>query len=219
MKKLAVIGLSVLALATWSGAALAQTRDFTKGTFAIGAERMSGFIHGKATTERNTPVGKVSASRSEDRFSLMGMETTGPWNLPRIGLDYFIIDHLSLGGTLYVGTGNDVTNVLFAPRVGYAIMFNDTVGLWPRGGIGYFHHSFSDNNGDDNNHFFNLDLECHLVIAFANGFGMTIGPVIDLSFQGSGTTTANLGPVGRPQNDYDQSYTSFGLDLGIFGWL
>ncbi|HVU01168.1 MAG TPA: hypothetical protein VHE30_05425 [Polyangiaceae bacterium] len=228
MRSLGFVALSTLALVSLSGVARAQSKDFEKGTFAISMERLSGFNHVKSSTTVNTPGGDVTTSTSADRFMLMGMEASSPADLPRVGLDYFIIDKLSLGGTLFIGYSSATTNlgglgnanasatdILFAPRVGYAVMFNDTIGVWPRGGFSYFHRSIDPDNGpSDSAYYLALNLEAPFIFGLANGFAITAGPAVDVSLTGSATThNANVSV------DRDISYFSFGLFAGFLAWF
>ena len=77
------------------------------------------------------------------------------------GVDYFVIDHLSIGGeVLFAITGSSVTHHRrnqpdvtndgqggthfgILPRVGYDIPIGDKFSLWPRGGLGFIHSSYS----------------------------------------------------------------------------
>src|SRR6185503_15220765 len=109
----------------------------------------------------------VSNSNGITTVAFLGNETLAPvggvasgvYQAPRIGFDYFIINGLSLGGSFTIvsistdaGSGTDI---LFAPRVGYAYMFSDMFGIWPRGGFSYWHQSVDpDGPGDQSAHAF-----------------------------------------------------------------
>jgi hypothetical protein len=78
---------------------------------------------------------------------------TNIWFAP--SADYFVIDHLSIGGlieitstsssqttTLFASTSTTVslpttTNVTVVPRVGWMFAVTDRFGIWPRAGLGY----------------------------------------------------------------------------------
>lgn len=205
---LAVLTLSL----TVAAPAAAQYGHYDAGSVVLSAERLTGFTHTRAS------VGNVDGDY--DHISVMGRVATSPADIPRVGLDVFVINHLSLGGTLMIDHrsgdaqlggfnlgGGSTTDVLFQPRIGYLLMFSRVVGFWPRGGFSYFHRSYD--NGDA--HYIAVNLEAPFVIDFTGGFGMTVGPTLDVSLDGS------YDPDGGPSQDL--SYTSFGIELGLLGWL
>ena len=86
------------------------------------------------------------------------------------GVDYFVIDHLSIGGeVIFALTGDSVTthnprtgadttrdapdgsgvHLGIMPRVGYDIPLSAMFSIWPRGGIGWRHASFSGGGAAD----------------------------------------------------------------------
>src|ERR1044071_660526 len=102
-----------------STTALAASGPMPQGTFAIGAERITGVFHG---TFKNDPF--PGDNPPGDNASVTGVEFLGSgvfaganagggftvgdsrnmFAIPRVGFDYFIIDGLSLGGSLSVVT-------------------------------------------------------------------------------------------------------------------
>lgn len=208
----------------------AESGPMPQGTFTVGAERLTGIVHG---TAKNDPFpGQNPNAGDEDgitSFALLGNGTFPPddsrsmFFMPRVGFDYFIIDGLSLGGSLTFisisdndeDSANDftVTNFLFAPRVGYAYMFGDVVGIWPRGGISYVHGSVDpDQGGGSSSHYFAFEVDVPLVIAPVKNFGITVGPLFDVTLGGS--QTERLPP---PDHTRDASLVMFGLSAGIMG--
>jgi hypothetical protein len=148
-----------------------------------------------------------------------------PFDVPRLGFDVFVIDHLSIGGSLGWASssydndppgggapfGNEADGYsafTIQPRVGYAYMFSDVFGIWPRGGIGY--HSFNIDNWQDENGW-SLGVECMFPIAPVPHFGFLVGPSFDIDLTG---TRDRVGELER-----DRTYRSFGLQIGIFGWI
>lgn len=85
--------------------------------------------------------------------------------------DYFVIDHLSIGGLLELASTSgsvDVpinatgatqnfnlpttTNFTLLPRIGYMIsLANDRFGIWPRGGLGYASRQVASGNVNNSN--------------------------------------------------------------------
>jgi hypothetical protein len=123
------------------------------------------------------------------------------------GIDYFVIDHLSIGGEVLLaftgtsvthhqpgrpdttGDGQGGTHFGLLPRVGYDVPIGDKFSLWPRGGIGFIHSGYSGNNQPDNSGtawLFYADVYfCfHLVPNFFFG----VGPGLTASLSSSQTT-------------------------------
>lgn len=111
------------------------------------------------------------------------------------GADYFVIDHLSIGGeVLFAITGTSVTRHVpngadrtddgpggthfgFMPRIGYDIPIGSMFSIWPRGGIGWRHASFSGGGIADfslSAWFFYADVP--FMFHFAEHFFAGIGP-------------------------------------------
>jgi hypothetical protein len=148
-----------------------------RGSVAISAERLLGVYVLNAEVEQNGTatfggpgggaVVNINRKIESDTttFVLLGNDdAAGPASLPRLAVDFFVIDGLSIGGSLLywhdsqendtTGTNQgpggggpnpidrvhvetDRTTWGIAPRVGYAYMFTPTLGIWPRGGFSY----------------------------------------------------------------------------------
>jgi hypothetical protein len=203
----------------WSGAASAQVFG-NRGDAAFGAERLMG-VHSDHVFQDAGP-GDPGLNYDVTTFGLgwFGHATATPFDVPRIAFDYFIADHWSLGGALAYQTTNVTTNnggngfgpdgseFLFAPRVGYAHMFGRVVGIWPRAGLTY--HSETQNNVDTINGFA-LGIEAQFVFVPAQHFAILLGPSFDADF--TGNNKPNQGP------QVDHGYRSFGLQVGLLGWI
>jgi hypothetical protein len=208
-----------------SGAAVAQEFG-AKGDLAFGAERLFG-IQG-THTYRERPVADQPDIENDYTTISFGWRPANPefspFDAPRLAFDVFIIDHLSLGGALGYSSvsaegtngapgpqfGDDATysSFIFAPRVGYAFMFSQVVGLWPRGGFAYHSRSLED---DHSEYGLSFGVDAMLVIAPVRHFGFLIGPSFDIDF--AGERDPDNGP------DVDRRFRSFGLQAGLFGWL
>ena len=230
-------GLSLsAAAATLLSVGAAHAQDFgVQGTFAIGAERLMGFA---VSTELEEDENDNERKSKNTSFYFLGSGTDpllgAPiWVSPRIGFDYFVIDSLSIGGSLvYVSNSGQVETTpaggqttdadrssnafLISPRVGYAYMFSEMVGIWPRGGFTYVTGG-SDNGVKSNRNVFALSIEGMLTIVPVPHAGFIVGPTLDFPFAGSGEDDPT-GPA--PATDIDKyRVTTFGIQAGIFVWF
>ena len=206
-----------LGIATFGAATRAEAQQLgSQGDAIFAAERIFG-IRGERQTIDN-PAPQEDSEVDATTISLGFAQQLTPYNMPRIGFDYMAFDFpLSLGGALAYSNidaenedGDDagVTDFLVAPRVGYLFMFNNVIGIWPRGGLAY--HSRSIDDAYDASAFA-LNLECMFPIVIAPHFGVLVGFTFDQSLSG------NLDPEDGP--DRDIMWRSIGLQAGLFGWL
>ena len=187
----------------------------SKGDAILGAERVFG-IRGEAESYDN-PAPEEDTEISTTTISLGWAQSRTPYNVPRVGFDYMIIDKLSIGGALLyssmdaeVEDGPEIGRTDFGilPRVGYLHMFGRVVGIWPRGGIGYYSTSFQN---DDDAHVIPFYAECMFPIVLAPHFGVLAGFSFDQSL--TGTFDPDNGP------EVDMMMRSIALQVGLFGWL
>jgi hypothetical protein len=139
----------------------------------------------------------------------------GLFDVPRLGVDVFIVDRLSLGGSLGFYSydpdtnsddSDEISGFLFAPRVGYVIPFNQKWGFWPRGGFTYVSQEISGPSARDRNQFA-LSLEGLFYFMPAPNVGFTASPVFDFGL------TGEYRPV---TTDLDYEERLFGIALGLF---
>lgn len=204
-------GLVALSVLLVSSGALAQDKLGQPMDVVLGIERAFGFYTGESSYDPD-PGEETEVDRQG--FSL-GWSHTGqpfPFWAPRFGFDIFVIESLSVGGSFgIVSQDNDDDGpdddddgrggFLFAPRVGYFIDFGEYFGFWPRGGF-----TFYDLDDPDQSQGL-LTLEAYFTFAPRDGFGFSFGPVIDLGF------------TGETGDDVDLREKSFGVAIGMFGWL
>jgi hypothetical protein len=193
------IGLALVAwlsLLSWSRDACAQELG-SKGNLAFSAERLFGLYFDHQSWER----GQLDAERDLVVFGLSWQPAVSPLTVPRLGVDYFIDEHLTLGGNLgmfVLGGDGDDTGILFGARVGYALRLSHEIAFWPRGGITFA--------SAGENHVFAINLEGMFTLAPADNWAVLLGPVLDLGLAGE-------------SGEDDYSEILFGVMVGMIGWF
>jgi hypothetical protein len=220
MRKLIGV-LSFSAMMLGGSSAFAQAQPMGKsGTFVFGAERLFAFYKANVSFENQ--------NGDEDDWDQSGLgfgwgAVSYPFNVPRLGFDYFVIDQLSLGGVLGYAEysenddnrNTDYEAFILAFRVGYFIGFSDVFGFWPRGGFTY--HSLS-REGDRNDEWgMGLTLEANFTISPVEHFAFMAGPTFDMDFMGK--RECGGGGPNAPDEDCKMRYRSFGLQVGLLGWF
>ena len=244
-------GLCAAVCSTFSFTALAQDalpeNLGNPGTFALSAERLMGVAFERYKLEDSEAGVTTTDTTSQTVVALLGVApTTGLSTslglIPRLGFDYFPIKGLSLGTSLiYIassgkdkvelsGGGIDSSEetdlpkdstLLFHPRVGYAIAFNDTVAVWPRLGLTYLHgktkYEPDQPGADDVEYIINstaLTLEGFLALSPVNHFAILVGPFADIGVGGKRKTKS-----GGDETEIDSRLSSFGIALNLTGFL
>lgn len=73
--------------------------------------------------------------------SISGVDGSSSTIVLRPGLDYFVIDHLSIGaftGIEYTSSpGSSTTRYAIGPRVGYDIPLSERFSIWPKAGLSF----------------------------------------------------------------------------------
>lgn len=210
-------GLSALAV-SWSGEAHAQATG--QGTLAVGIERVFGIV--------GTSTDRDGNERSNTHLSFLydGAQfgADRAYDRPRVAVDYFIIDNLSLGGALGFYTisaevedddAGEGSGFLFSPRVGYMVGINERLGFWPRGGFTFVQDSVEGPGGGDvTDSASALSVEAPLYIGLAQSIAMHVALTIDLGI--GGEEEADLGGI---NTNIDEEHTQFGLQLGMTGFF
>lgn len=148
--------------------------------------------------------------------------------------DYFVVDHLSIGGIFQIAstsgsqevrltTGSSVTsdvptvtNLSLVPRVGYMFAPSDRWGIWPRLGFGYTSNASVSGSGNDatTTKFSGpiLNLDVGVLYRFNEALFFRLAP--DLAF-GVGNSLS----ISRSGTSLSASseYLHFGLNAGIGG--
>jgi len=188
------------------------------------------------------------ASLSSTTVGLFGLNSDGPLgatrsslaSVPRLALDFLPVRGFSLGGSFVFLTRSgetdlegsttvqpDVTHgmLVFYPRVGYAIAFNETVGFWPRAGVAYERDWVTTKAPDPtvgtveetrSASFTNIVLEGVFFVSPMEHFALVGGPYGEIGVAGSSDMETN------DPNATDESIgakmTSFGLWVGVVGY-
>ena len=214
----------------------AQDRFGTAGQFAISAERITSINHSSRKTEDDES--DVTVTTSTTNIALLtnpvGGFTTG-YSFPRLAGDYFVTDGLSVGAAIGVfstsfsseteidgeseeSDGPTSSGVLVAPRVGYAFMFGDNIGLWPRGGVTYIGAGSEQEDGDESStRLFALSVEAPFVFVPVPHVAFLAGPALDLGLSGSDETDPDA--AGAPNQETEYKITDFGLHVGMTAYF
>jgi hypothetical protein len=174
-----------------------------EGNLAFGAERLFGLYlevrsidEGPVEIDRDTTVIGIGWGLGAE-YALL--------TIPRLGIDYFLTDNLTLGGSFGLASVSvesfDYIGFLLAGRVGYALRLSHEITFWPRGGL-----TFSTVAGDADVNVFALTFEGMFTFAPADNWAFLAGPVLD------------LGVVGEFE-EADYSEILFGIMFGIEGWV
>jgi hypothetical protein len=172
-------------------------------SIAISGERLTTFSHtsisGDVPDEDHTSVA-LFARHTEEM----------PFQLPRLALDGFLTQSLTLGGSLSFGSYSfdpgDVDVFTLQPRVGYVVPIGGSVDFWLKGGLSYY----SIDSGAVEESGLGLSGAFDFVIDLAPNFGISLGPSIDFGI---------IGERSSPAGDVDVKYTTLALNLGLVGWL
>lgn len=160
------------------GVALAEFGE--AGNVSIAIERTFGIHYVHDTVD---PEGPGSDSSGGTTVGLGWYVPGTIIHQPRAAVDVFVIDRLSVGGSLafFTESGDgmlgDGDGVLFAPRVGYRLPLSRTFDFWPRGGV-----TFVNVGGSS---LFGLGAEATFVGWVRPHWGVLLSATLDLNFIGS----------------------------------
>ncbi|HZU85786.1 MAG TPA: hypothetical protein VE987_22830 [Polyangiaceae bacterium] len=251
-RMLTAVGASLGVLLA-AGAAHAQPHDTfgQQGQFIIGADRLFSlfsythiaqdqFNPGPGNSKQTTTVNGTALSLlwgSSPVIANGGVPIISPFAVPRIGVDYVIVPHVTIGGDLIVfftlggNTATDTTTnggttsststdnpgqFLFGiePRGGYILPLTDMFSLWLRGGLSYYIQSSKTTAGGstttNTTNQLALDLEPQVVFTPIPHVGFTAGLTGDIPLTGGHSTDVNTN--GR---DTSQSAWSGILFVGV----
>jgi hypothetical protein len=156
------------------------------------------------------------------------IHSTTLWLAPQA--DYFIINHLSLGGLVEIAStsgSEDIplnaaqtqstdlpttTDLTLLPRIGWMFALGDRFGIWPRGGLGYALRQSSNPGGNGKLTFSGviINATCPFLYRINETFFVELSP--DLTWIPGSTSTTNNANQTVSQS---ASYLQFGASGGL----
>jgi hypothetical protein len=241
VRTLTTVSTALLVLLA-TNVASAQAQSFgEKGQFILGADRLVPLLSYSQTWTGhlgNLPPGESgeTTTTSQTAFSFFWGSTSPQetfFTVPRIGFDYVLAPHFTIGGeaVLYITAGASssleqdrtaggsvttvgatTTRTIFgiAPRAGYLLRLTDLFSLWLRGGFSFYTDGDKrtlGNNPSSGANQFALDFEPQLVITPLPHVGFTLGPTLDVPL------------FGQIWADPNESASSATLFFGITGGM
>jgi hypothetical protein len=240
-----VISLGVLLAGSLLSASAAAEQLADNGTFALGVDRMFGYVSYNASYDSTTTTGvKTSHEATVSNFSLLGragnlgVGNVGIAQIPRISFDAFVGPGVSLGGSIMydyysIGSKNagqedpDKPSVgvwLISPRVGFAKMFTPQIGIWPRAGITYIHASVDSPYTDTTTGVTTANTDSVGELYYTMDVNLIIAPVAHLGFTVGPTLDYLLSdseshtPADTTPNSNYKAH-ALGVQAGIFAWF
>jgi len=192
----------------------------------FGVDRVMGIAY-----DRNKLAEDPERTTKSTTIALFGSGSGGSSLMPRLALDYFVVEQFSVGGSFVYwhqsssvdvggssGDGPSTDDIVIHPRVGFAYAFDETFGIWPRAGITWFSHKTtqqvtsggSTNDVENKTTGFNITGEVPIVISPFEQFAILIGPYIEIPLSGTNSATG--------QDDADSKTLSLGLTTSIVGY-
>jgi hypothetical protein len=201
---------------------------------ALSIERAFGLDYISATeSSSGLDLQKTSATN----VSLFGAPATGApsaFSFPRVAFDLFVVRDFSFGLGVGVVHGSSTvtptgsipsdrsfTGLVAVPRVGYARQLTPYITLWPRAGISVIYVKSDVNNGfgygtaQMPTHFVAATIEVPVLFTLIPHVAVTLGPTLDITFNGSTTVPPLTGGV----QTYAERVTELGIQAGLLVYL
>jgi hypothetical protein len=221
---------------------------------ALSADRLFGYHHwwlsATPTLLDGDPITGIEVSEKGDQVALltggsavdsafMGLNAHA---IPRLGVDVVLGPGVTVGGSLsYYSSSGEITvsgttaavtqknNKIQAfgvsARVGYAVMFTDVVGIWPRAGITYGTQVLTrwvypsataaptEQEWDVN--YVSVDPEFLVVLSPVPNFGLLVGLTGSIGATGGFTAKS----AGLTVEEGDMTANNIGVTAGLMGYL
>jgi hypothetical protein len=260
MRWLLTTALGALFL-TAAAPAFADGEAGDKGELFVSADRLMGLLDFTSTKTSTGVMGGVATASHNfsavaffqnpyaTPVSVIGENASiAPYNFPRFSLDYTVMPHLTIGGSIVFafnpgsndtagGSGDGastsstaastkLTEIGFAPRVGYFMAFNRFLAIWPRLGPSiYWLHATEPGTGMGSSTStadvttLMLNIEPMVAITPINHVAFTAGPTLDFSFWGQAKETSDAGAATSATTSSNLFLFHFGIELGMTAWL
>jgi hypothetical protein len=167
------------------------------GQFVLSAERLFGYNWDHESVGTRTVTSNT--------YSLLGNPLgvgSYPYDLPRLGFDYFVTKSISAGAALAFARSTAGSNSFNAfqvsPRIGYGMMVGPWLGVWPRAGVTYVSLT--------NQSYLGLTIDLAAVIVVAQHLALTFAPVANIGLSGTSK------PNGVSTSD---KLTTLGVEFGL----
>ncbi len=235
-----------------------EKKDFgERGEFILSANRLfplfayTSNYYGTGNTSRTVTGTSLSFFYGSNSLAVgAGTAALGNptfYSVPRIGLDYTIAPHLTIGGELVVfftlgGSssvavgGNSTTSTSnpsgnefgIAPRIGYIVDLSGPWSIWLRGGFSYYlanasatDNAFANCNQSGSVNAFGLDLDPQVVLTPFEHLSFMAGPALDWGFTGGQSATIATNAQCTTSTTTSQNYNvvNFSLTAGMLGWF
>lgn len=250
LRSLLAITASSLVLFAASSASAQSLGD--KGELIISADRLVPlFAYNVNKFEEDAGGGLTRTNTSsQPSFSILPNVNSSVlgagnfYNIPRVSLDYAVIQNLTIGGSVIlaftVGGSNETkagttsvsvdapSQTLFgiAPRIGYTVHLTDLFTFWPRGGFGFYTYSSKSTNNDRGQSFTSTTSQNQFAINLEPVFAITpiphvffiLGPVIDIPITGTRKTEQQQGGTTVTTSN-SASQFHFGITAGLGGYF
>ncbi|HSD91159.1 MAG TPA: outer membrane beta-barrel protein [Kofleriaceae bacterium] len=240
MHRIVFAGLLLGVLAAASSAQ-ADPELGAQGQLIFSADRLSPLLSYSRLRQDDNNNNSVTTSKTS--LSLLWNGSAQDfYDIPRLGVDYGIAPHITIGGNLFAtvpmsskesvtdqGTtvtqdGDKTSAFGFAARAGYVMPLGPSLALWARGGLGYARvGTTSPRNQPGDSRYtslsqLGLNLEPQLVISPGPHVGIMVGLVADIPVTGTyHTERTNNGQT--TSEDFDASQLHIGLNVSLIGWL
>jgi hypothetical protein len=241
IETVALAGVATSAFLAWEGNARAQSRFGDKGQLVLSGENLFMLSTERRAEQAANGLGDdIDVTNREGLLIGTTLDSFSP-RVPQVGAHYFLAPSISIGATLgYEGRGGshtppptmgqpapgaqpkpDASTFVINPKVGYALMFNNVLGFWFRGGLGYYHYGESNPNDSrikDGLNFWFLSLDAYLVVSPVQHFGFFVGPEADITFAGS-TTQSRIQMGTLVDTSATTSFRDVGISAGLLGYF
>lgn len=251
-------GITAALLAGWSTEASAQEANGfgRRGQLIISADRLLplfNFTSGTVTADGPNDSSVETTSSGSSIALLWGNSSSDVpaaykvHNVPRIGVDFTVIDRLTVGGSIAVAFGlggsqkvttkgnnttveqeadaPSTTVIGFAPRVGYILPLGNMFAFWPRLGFGVYSAHTSQSTSDNNDNsvsststLFSLDIDPQFTLVPFEHFFFQAGPLLNIPLTGSQSRTEVRGST-TTETSNSLTVWNFGLTAALGGWF